>query len=318
MSDVLNVFSELSHLPVALFAGMLGLLGLLVGSFLNVVIVRLPIMMARSERLYVLQTYDTHLTGADTDSEHAAQRKHEHRQAPSIPEELQETYNLYTPASHCPCCKAPVRWWMNIPVLSFVWLKGRCGTCSQAIAWQYPVVELLAALAGVVSAFVFGVTGTALAVMLLLLALLTLTVIDLNTYLLPDIIVLPMLWLGLLFNAVGGLTTLQSAVWGAVVGYMSLWTVYQLFKLLTGKEGMGFGDFKLLAALGAWLGVSMVLPIVLFSSVAGALMGGALILSKRLQAQNPIAFGPYLAVGGVLALFYGQSAITWYLGFLRL
>jgi leader peptidase (prepilin peptidase)/N-methyltransferase len=285
-------------LPLPVFVLIMGLLGLLIGSFLNVVILRLPTMMDRGERQFIWLS-------------------HPHSQNAPLPDDLQGSYTLYTPASHCPKCQAPVRWWMNIPVLSFILLKGKCASCKTSIAWQYPIVELLAALCGTVSAFSFGVSGAALAATALLLALLTLTVIDLNTYLLPDAIVLPVLWLGLLVNTQGLFTTLDSAVWGTVTGYLSLWTVYQLFKRLTGKEGMGYGDFKLLAALGAWLGVKMILPIILFASIAGALIGGLMILSKRLQPANPIAFGPYLAAGGVLALFYGERIVTWYLGLLQ-
>jgi leader peptidase (prepilin peptidase) / N-methyltransferase len=286
-------------LPLPLFAFILGLFGLIIGSFLNVVILRLPTMMDKGERQFVWLS-------------------HPHTHNTPLPGELQGSYTLYTPASHCPSCQAPVRWWMNIPVLSFVWLKGRCATCKTSIAWQYPIVEILAALCGVASALSFGVSGAALAAMALLLALLTLTLIDLNTYLLPDVIVLPLLWLGLLLNTQSMFTTLNAAVWGAAIGYLSLWAVYQLFKLMTGKEGMGYGDFKLLAALGAWLGIKMILPIILFASLTGALIGGLMILSKRLQPANPIAFGPYLAGGGVLALFYGERIVAWYLGFLRL
>jgi leader peptidase (prepilin peptidase) / N-methyltransferase len=286
-------------LPLPLFAFILGLFGLIIGSFLNVVILRLPTMMDRGEHQFVWHS-------------------HPHTHNTPLPGELQGSYTLYTPASHCPSCQAPVRWWMNIPVISFVVLKGKCSTCKINIAWQYPIVEILASLCGVVSALSFGVSGTALAAMALLLALLTLTLIDLNTYLLPDIIVLPLLWLGLLLNAQGMFTSLNAAVWGAAIGYLSLWAVYQLFKLLTGKEGMGYGDFKLLAALGAWLGIKMILPIILFASLTGALIGGLMILSKRLQPANPIAFGPYLAGGGVLALFYGERIVAWYLGLLHL
>jgi leader peptidase (prepilin peptidase) / N-methyltransferase len=287
------------ELSLPLFVFILGLFGLIIGSFLNVVILRLPTMMDRGERQFVWLS-------------------HPHTQNTPLPIDFQGNYTLYTPVSHCPSCLAPVRWWMNVPVLSFLCLKGKCAMCKTNIAWQYPIVETLASLCGVVSALNFGVSGTALAALALLLALLTLTLIDLNTYLLPDVIVLPLLWLGLLLNTQGLFTTLNAAVWGAALGYLSLWAVYQLFKLLTGKEGMGYGDFKLLAALGAWLGIKMILPIILFASLTGALIGGLMILSKRLQPANPIAFGPYLAGGGVLALFYGERIVAWYLGLLHL
>lgn len=286
----LNLFSL--ELPV--FAALLGLFGLLVGSFLNVVIVRLPVMMHREERLFVLQA-----------SEQA------------VPDDLLGRYTLYTPASHCPRCQAPVRWWMNIPLFSYAVLKGRCAACQLGISWQYPLVELLACLSAVCAALAFGASPKALAVAGLLWVLLALTVIDLRTQLLPDLLTLPLLWAGLLVNTQSTVVPLDSAVWGAALGYMSLWTIYQLFKALTGKEGMGYGDFKLLAALGAWLGIGMVLPIVLFASLVGSVVGGLMIVFKRLQPEVPIAFGPYLAAGGVLAVFYGERVVAWYLGLMR-
>jgi leader peptidase (prepilin peptidase) / N-methyltransferase len=281
-------------LPLPAFAVLSGLFGLLIGSFLNVVIVRLPVMMEREERLFVLQA-----------SEQA------------IPDDLQGRYTLYTPASQCPLCKAPVRWWMNVPVLSYVLLKGRCHGCQSHISWQYPAVELLACAAGVVAALAFGVSGKACTIMGFLWVLLALTVIDLQTQLLPDSLTLPLMWAGLLVNTQATVVPLSSAVWGAVLGYLSLWSIYQLFKALTGKEGMGYGDFKLLAALGAWLGVGMILPIVLFASLTGTVLGLSMIVSKRLQPEVPIAFGPYLAAGGVLAAFYGERVVSWYLGLMQ-
>lgn len=288
----------LNSIPLPAFVVMTAVLGLLIGSFLNVVIYRLPRMLEREERLFVW-----HSTHDDTQA---------------LPEDLKGSYSLLRPASHCPTCQAPVRWWMNIPLLSYVLLKGRCRGCKTGISLQYPVVECLAGLAAVCAALAFGVTVKACAVMVLLWVLLTLTVIDLNTYLLPDALTLPLLWLGLLFNLSGVFVPISSALWGAVLGYLSLWSVYQLFKLLTGKEGMGYGDFKLLAMLGAWLGAGMLLPIILFASVSGAFVGIALIVSKRLQADKAIPFGPYLAAGGVLAIFYGERVVTWYLGLIKL
>ncbi len=294
MGYLVSLAQGFYDLPLSAFVCLAGLLGLLIGSFLNVVIVRLPEMMARDERLFVLQA-----------SEQA------------IPADLQGRYTLYTPASHCPQCQAPVRWWMNIPLLSYALLKGRCAQCKGSISWQYPTVEILACAAGVLAALAFGVTGKAIAIMGLLWVLLTLTVIDLRTQLLPDVLTLPLMWAGLLVNSQATLVPLSSAVWGAVVGYVSLWSIYQLFKALTGKEGMGYGDFKLLAALGAWLGVGMILPIVLFASLAGSVLGLAMIVSKRLQPEVPIAFGPYLAMGGVLAVLYGERVVGWYMGLMR-
>lgn len=294
MAFLSSLARDFYDLPLSAFVFLAGLIGLLVGSFLNVVIVRLPIMMAREERLFVLQ---------------ASQQ--------AIPDDLQGRYTLYTPASHCPQCKAAVQWWMNIPLLSYAILKGRCAGCQLPISWQYPLVELLVCVASAFAAFSFGVTGKACAIIVLLWVLITLTVIDLRTQLLPDVLTLPLMWAGLLVNTQATIVPLSSAVWGAVVGYMSLWTIYQLFKLLTGKEGMGYGDFKLLAALGAWLGVGMILPIVLFASLTGSVLGVAMILSKRLQPEVPIPFGPYLAAGGMLAVFYGERAVNWYMGLMK-
>ncbi len=294
MDFLSNWVQDFYALPLPAFVVMVGILGLLIGSFLNVVIVRLPTMMHREERLFVLQATEQ-----------------------AIPSDLQGRYTLYTPASHCPQCKAAVQWWMNIPVLSYVMLKGRCHGCQLPISWQYPVVEIASCLAAVVAAISFGVTGKACAIIVLLWVLITLTVIDLRTQLLPDILTLPLLWAGLLVNTQATIVPLTSAVLGTVVGYMSLWSIYQLFKLITGKEGMGYGDFKLLAALGAWLGVGMILPIVLFASLTGSVLGIAMILIKRLQPEIPIAFGPYLAAGGVLAVFYGEQLMTWYLGLMQ-
>ena len=281
--------------PPAVFAALLGGFGLLLGSFLNVVIVRLPEMMSREEERFVLEA-----------------------SGQAISDDLAGTYNLLKPASQCPQCQAPVRWWMNIPLLSFALLKARCASCAAPISWQYPLVELLAALAGAAAALHFGVGAKALAAAVLLWALLTLTVIDLRTQLLPDVITLPLLWLGLLVNLSGfGFISMYGAVWGAVAGYLSLWTIYQVFKLLTGKEGMGFGDFKLFAALGAWLGFKLLFPILLFASVTGAVLGILMLSSKKLSTAQAIAFGPYLAAGGVLALFYGQTMVDWYFGLMR-
>lgn len=298
--DVIDAaMNAIRALPLPALLGLAAMFGLLIGSFLNVVILRLPVMMDRAERQYVWQSHPS-------TSEHP------------LPTDLQGEYGLSKPGSHCPNCKAKVRWWMNVPVFSFIALKARCAGCGVAISWQYPIVECLSAAAAWVSVWVYGATATALAVTVLLWALLALTVIDLRTYLLPDAIVLPLMWLGLLVNSGGKLTTLSSAVWGAALGYLSLWSIFHLFKWITGKEGMGYGDFKLLAALGAWLGVGMILPIILFASFTGALVGGVMILSKRLQPENPIAFGPYLAIGGVLALFYGERTVQWYLNLVRL
>ena len=265
------------------------LLGLLVGSFLNVVIHRLPVMMERGWQ----RECDRYL-GRD----------------------VQETerYNLLVPASHCPGCKQGVHAWQNIPLLSYALLRGRCAHCGMGISWRYPAVELLTGLLFAAVAWRFG-WGVQLAGYLLLTAVLVaLTFIDADTQLLPDDLTLPLVWSGLLFNLYSGAVALDDAVIGAVAGYLSLWLVYWLFKLLTGKEGMGYGDFKLLAAFGAWLGWSMLPLIILLSSLVGAIVGIVLMLLSRLGRGQPLPFGPYLAAAGWIALLWGKAIVGWYLG----
>ena len=264
-----------ASLPLLLIST--GLLGLLVGSFLNVVIHRLPKMMEREWR----------------------------QQARSIlqldaAEEPPLTLN--TPASHCPACNAPIRAWQNIPLLSWVFLRGRAACCGVRIGVRYPLVELLTGLVSAACAWQFGFGLVLIGALLLSWTLIALAFIDLDTQLLPDDLVLPLLWLGLLFSLIGGFVDLQSAVIGAIAGYLSLWLVFWAFKLTTGKEGMGYGDFKLLAALGAWLGWAALPQIILLSSMVGALSGIAMIITKRQQRGAAMAFGPFLAAAGWLAL----------------
>lgn len=264
-------------------------LGFLVGSFLNVVSHRLPRMLEREWRAQC--------------AEYCGQP------APS-----QAPYNLLTPASACPHCGHRIAWYDNIPIFSFLLLRGRCRACGARIAWRYPAMELASGvLTGAVAAS-FGWGAAALAAWALVWTLLALTAIDLETQLLPDILTLPLLWLGLLVNLKATFAPLESAVIGAVAGYLSLWTVYQAFRLLTGKEGMGFGDFKLLAALGAWFGWTVLPVIVLAASFVGAVVGIALILLAGHERARPIPFGPYLALGGLVALFWGRPLSAWYFG----
>lgn len=265
--------------------------GLCVGSFLNVVIYRLPKMMER----------DWHAQCAELRGE---------------PTTAQPAFNLAVPRSACPRCQRPIASLENIPVLSYVLLRGRCRGCGAGISVRYPAIELLT---GLLSAFIgwrFGMTLQGAGVLLLCWCLIALTFIDLDTQLLPDDITLPLLWTGLLFNLNGTFVPLPQAVIGAAAGYLALWSVYWVFKLATGKEGMGYGDFKLLAALGAWLGWKMLLPIVLISSAVGALFGIGLIVLARHGRQIPIPFGPYLALGGVVTLFWGTPVLRAYLPFL--
>ena len=272
----------------ALASAVAGILGLLVGGFLNVVIHRLPRMMER----------DWHLQCAELRGETAPEK---------------ERLSLAAPASRCPHCGHAIRAWENIPVLSFLLLKGRCSGCQAPISLRYPLVEAFTGLLSAFTVWHFGPTLAAAAALLLLWAMVALTGIDFDTQLLPDSITLPLVWLGLLFNISGTFTDISSAVIGAMVGYLSLWSVYWLFKLATGKEGMGYGDFKLLAAIGAWLGWQMLPLTILLSSLVGAVVGVALIVLARRGRNVPIPFGPYLAAAGLLALYWGQELTQSYL-----
>jgi leader peptidase (prepilin peptidase)/N-methyltransferase len=262
--------------------------GLFIGSFLNVVIHRLPKMMER---------------------EWQAQAAELRGEAP--PDEPR--YNLAVPRSACPSCGHAIRPWENIPVVSWLLLRGRCSACKAPIALRYPIVEIVAALLAAYAIWRFGPTVKGVAACGLLWSLVALTGIDVDTQLLPDQITMPLLWAGLLVNAFDVFVPLRSAVIGAAAGYLSLWTVYWLFKLIRGKEGMGYGDFKLLAALGAWLGWQMLPLIVLVSSVVGAAVGIVLIAAKGRDHNVPLAFGPYLAAAGAIALFFGPALVAAYL-----
>ena len=280
-----------ADLAPTLFPVICGLLGLLVGSFLNVVIHRLPRIMERDWRVHCAE-----LCG----------------EQPPVGEPL----SLARPGSRCPACGHAITAIENVPVLSWLFLRGRCSACAAPISPRYPLVE---ASSGVLSAFAaihFGYAWAALGAMLLIWCLLALTCIDFDTQLLPDSITLPLLWAGLLFNLGGTFADLHSAVIGAVCGYLALWSVYWAFKLTTGREGMGYGDFKLLAALGAWLGWQMLPLTILLSSVLGAVVGIALIVVAKRGRSVPIPFGPYLAAAGLLALFWGKGLTRAYVGLL--
>ncbi|MEZ5628013.1 MAG: A24 family peptidase [Rhodocyclaceae bacterium] len=280
MTDLLS--DPLAFIPLAT------LVGLFVGSFLNVVIHRLPKMM---ENEWALQ---------------AAELRGE---APGTV----ATFNLATPRSRCPHCGTQVTALDNIPILSYLMLRGRCRHCKAPISRRYPVVELATAALSGLAAWTFGNSVMTLGAMLFLWAMIALTFIDLDTQLLPDSITLPLLWLGLAFNLGNTFATINDAVIGAMAGYLSLWLVFHLFRLVTGKEGMGYGDFKLLAAIGAWLGWQMLPLTILLSSVVGAVVGIALIFFARHGRNTPIPFGPYLAAAGVLALFFGDVLNARYL-----
>ncbi len=232
-------------------------------------------------------------------------------------DEAETPFNLVEPRSACPNCKTTIKAWQNIPLLSFVLLRGRCGECGEKISWRYPIVELTTGLLSGLVAWHFGFGVQAFGALALTWALVGLTMIDLDTQLLPDVITLPLLWLGLgfalLFPAPEGFTSLSDAVIGAIGGYLSLWTVYHLFRLVTGKEGMGYGDFKLFAALGAWLGWQMLFPIILLSALVGAITGITMILLRGRDRQLPIPFGPFLAAAGFVALLWGEPLVERYL-----
>lgn len=270
------------------FIASIFVLGLLVGSFLNVVIHRLPLMMHRE---WLHQCHDML----------------------ELPETETEVLTLSKPRSRCPHCGHAITALENIPVLSYLLLRGRCKACKAPISKRYPLIELLTAIISGIVAWHFGFGFAAMGALFLSWALIALTCIDIDHQLLPDSITLPLLWLGLIFNLFGIFTDLHSAVMGAMAGYLSLWLVYHAFRLATGKEGMGFGDFKLLAALGAWLGWQALPMIILLSSLVGALVGIGLILFKQQHRDNPIPFGPYLAAAGWLALVWGDALTQGYL-----
>lgn len=266
-----------------------GVLGLAIGSFLNVVIHRLPVMMER---------------------DWAAQCAELRGEAPPAVEPL----SLSRPRSRCPQCGHAISALENIPVISWLMLRGRCSACKTPIASRYPLVEVVTAALFAFAAWRFGLTATMLGALIFIAALIALTCIDYDTQLLPDDITLPLLWLGLAFNLFGIYTDLKSAVIGAMAGYLALWSVYWLFKLVTGKEGMGYGDFKLLAALGAWLGWQMLPLTILLSSRVGAVVGIALMVFAKQGRNVPIPFGPYLAAAGMIALIWGKPLTQAYLG----
>lgn len=266
------------------------IIALAIGSLLNVIIYRLPIILKnkwRSQCQEFLQTLN--------------QKQH------------QEIFNLAWPNSHCPACKKPLKPWYNIPVLSYIFLRGRCAYCDAVISWQYPAVELLTAALSLIVVFHFGITYSSIAFLFLTYALICLTFIDLNYQLLPDDITIPFLWLGLIANMFVLFTRLSDAVIGAVVGYLSLWLFNYIFRLIRKKEGMGYGDFKLFAMLGAWLGWQSLPLILMLAAAAGALVGMTLILSKKINRNNPIPFGPYLATAGFIVGLWGPQLINGYL-----
>ncbi|MFL9814634.1 prepilin peptidase [Stutzerimonas sp. VN223-3] len=268
-------------------------LGLLVGSFLNVVIHRLPIMMQRDWRAQARDFLDlpAEPTGA--------------------------AFNLVLPNSHCPHCDHEIRPWENLPLVSWLALRGKCSSCRAPINRRYPIIELLCGLLSAYVAWHLGFSWQAGAMLLVTWGLLAMSMIDVDHQLLPDSIVLPLLWLGLIVNSFGLFASLSDALWGAIIGYLSLWSVYWVFKLITGKEGMGYGDFKLLAMLGAWGGWQVLPLTILLSSVVGAVLGTIMLRVQKAESSTPIPFGPYLAIAGWIAMLWGDQITSSYLQFAR-
>lgn len=289
MMEQLSIFSNSSSLVTAFAA----VIGLLVGSFLNVVIYRLPIMMQRGWRKDCLDYLQLSPSITDAGEE--------------------EAFNLVLPLSRCPHCNTPIKPYQNIPVISYVFLKGRCATCSSRISLRYPIIEAFTALTSAIVAWHFGYTPQTVFALLLTWSLIALSFIDIDHQLLPDSISLPVLWLGLFLSLFGLFTDTRSSIIGAIAGYLALWMVYQSFKLATGKEGMGYGDFKLLALFGAWLGWQYLPVIVLLSSLVGTIVGIIMIIAVKRDRNTPIPFGPYLAAAGWIALIWGHDINQLYL-----
>lgn len=286
-----------------LFAGSAGVIGLVVGSFLNVVIYRLPLMLEREWRAQATEL----LRSADSAQTAAAAVTTTVTAAAVAP------FNLIEPRSACPRCKTPIKARHNVPVLSWLLLGGRCAACGENISARYPAVEIATAFASAAVAWHFGFGAAAACALAVTWALIALTGIDIDHQLLPDGITLPLLWAGLLASVAIGRVAPRDAIIGAAAGYISLWLVFQAFRLLTGKEGMGYGDFKLFAALGAWLGWKPLPLVILLAAAAGAVLGILLIVLKGRDRSAPIPFGPYLAIAGWLALLYGNEMIGGYL-----
>jgi len=298
-----DLFNLLQSSPFAFITAAV-IVGLLVGSFLNVVIYRLPRMMQRDWNEQAATLLD------DAALADCAEKLRNSNDVPA-------NFNLVVPRSACPKCGHQIHALQNVPVISYLALRGKCANCQTPISARYPIIE---ALSGIVAGYIawhFGFGLAAVAALVFAWSLIALTMIDFDTQLLPDSITLPLLWLGLLLNISGTFNSLPSAVIGAAAGYLSLWSVYWIFKLVTGKEGMGFGDFKLLAAIGAWLGWQFLPLVILLSSMVGAVVGISLIVFLRRGRHVPIPFGPYLAAAGFIAMLWGNELNHIYLGLFR-
>ncbi|VAW56777.1 Leader peptidase (Prepilin peptidase) / N-methyltransferase [hydrothermal vent metagenome] len=283
-SEYFNFINQTFQQHLWLFYTTIGVVGLSIGSFLNVVIYRLPIMLENEWR-----SDCNHFLEIEQDSNTPA------------------PFNLSKPDSSCPHCKHKIRAWENIPVISYLILRGKCSSCGTRISAQYPIIETVTGFLSLLIAYKFGITAETFFGLIFTWALIALTMIDAKTQLLPDNITLPLLWLGLLVNTSNLYTELNSSVLGAMLGYLILWSIYKLFKLVTGKEGMGYGDFKLLAALGAWMGWMMLPQIILLSSLVGATIGISMIIFRQHDKSEPIPFGPYLAIAGWIAFIWGAD-----------
>lgn len=297
LSNLENIYSLIANTPSVYYA-LTCLVGLLVGSFLNVVIFRTPQIMEqefRAECCDFLAIKDKKVQGISN-----------------------ERITLSTPNSTCPSCKKSIKPWHNIPVISYLLLRGKCAHCGTHISIRYPMVEMATGLLSVFTIYLLGFNNSGLVALVLLWSLISLTMIDIDTQLLPDSITLPLIWLGLIANSFGLYTDLFDSLWGAVFGYLSLWSVFWLFKLITGKEGMGYGDFKLLAALGAWMGWQFLPLIILLSSFVGAVIGIAGIIILGRNKNIPIPFGPYLAIAGWIAFIWGDNIVDYYFQFIGL
>lgn len=294
-------FIQLLQENMTLALVVLGLLGLCVGSFLNVVIHRTPLMMLAAWRQECSQFMAEQ---ADMPPEHTQPLANIVAADPSI--------TLSTPASRCPHCAHKIKWYENVPLISWLILRGRCSDCKAAIGLRYPIVELVTALLSMLVIYQFGVSAVGLSALILVWTLVALTGIDFDTQLLPDRLTFPLAGLGLAVNSQGWFVSPTQSIWGLLLGFLSLWVVVKIFYLITKKHGMGQGDFKLLAVLGAWLGPTMLPLIILLSSLLGSIVG--IILMKKQGESRPFAFGPYIAIAGIIALLYGPDVVNWYLG----
>jgi leader peptidase (prepilin peptidase)/N-methyltransferase len=284
--------TELFHLHPLLIGSGIVLLSLMVGSFLNVVIYRLPVMMEQEWKAEARALLDIE------------------------PEDKKpETFNLAFPSSHCPQCNTAIKSWQNIPVFSYLLLRGKCGNCQSPISKRYPIIEAVTALLAVIIVWQLNTIPEIMVALVFSWALICLTMIDIDHKLLPDQVTLPLLWLGLIVNSFEMFVPFMDAFWGAVAGYLILWSVYWIFKLITGKDGMGFGDFKLLAALGAWMGWQALPLILIFSSLVGTIIGIVILTISKQGRETTLPFGPYLAIAGWITFLWGEQITSVYLQF---